>query len=49
MPSENENDGRGGPWSSRASPPTDIEDVIRQGQARLKQVMPSGGPRGRAE
>jgi len=46
MPSENENDGRGGPWSSRASPPTDIEDVIRQGQARLKQVMPSGGPRG---
>ncbi len=40
MPSWNGNGGRSG-----AAPP-DIEDLIRQGQDRLKQMMPGGGPRG---
>ena len=40
MPSWNGNGGRSGP-----SPP-DIEDLVRQGQDRLKQMMPGGGPRG---
>ncbi len=30
---------------SGASPP-DLEDLVRQGQARLMQILPSGGPRG---
>jgi membrane protease subunit HflK len=49
MPSQSGNGGRanppGNPWSSRAGPP-DFEDLIRQGQNRLKRVMPSGSPRG---
>ena len=40
MPSWNGNGGRSG-----AAPP-DIEDLVRQGQDRLKQMMPGGGPRG---
>jgi membrane protease subunit HflK len=46
MPSQNGNDGRGGPWSSGANPGSDVEDLVRQGQDRLKQIMPSGSPRG---
>ena len=46
MPSKNGNDGRGGPWSGGATCGSDIEDLVRQGQGRLKQIMPSGGPRG---
>jgi modulator of FtsH protease HflK len=46
MPSQNGNGGRGGPWGSRAKPGSDIEDLVRQGQEGLKQIMPSGGPRG---
>ena len=45
MPSQNGNGGRGGPWGSGARPGSDIEDLVRQGQDRLKQIMPSGGPR----
>ena len=40
MQSWNDNGGRSG-----AAPP-DIEDLVRQGQDRLKQMMPTGGPRG---
>ena len=44
MPSQK---GNGGPWSSGANHgPPDIEDLIRRGQDRLKQIMPSGGSRG---
>jgi membrane protease subunit HflK len=39
MPSQNGDGGRGGPGS-------DIEDLIRQGQDRINQIIPSGGPRG---
>src|ERR1700720_3265484 len=44
MPSDN--GGPRGPWGSGAKPGSDVEDVIRQGQDRLKQIMPSGGLRG---
>jgi len=45
MPSQNSNGGRGGPWGRGAQSGSDIEDLVRQGQERLKQIMPSGGPR----
>jgi len=45
MLSQNANGGRGGPWGSGAKPGSDIQDLVRQGQDRLKQIMPSGGPR----
>ena len=46
MPLQNDNGGRGGgPWGSGAKPGSDLEDLVRQGQDRLKQIMPSGGPR----
>src|SRR5262249_34214866 len=43
---QNGNGSRGGPWGSGAKPDPDIEDLVRQGQDRLKQIMPGGGPRG---
>jgi membrane protease subunit HflK len=48
MPWQSGGGGRGGPWGSgnRPGPNPNLEDLIRQGQDRLKQVMPSGGPRG---
>ena len=46
MPSQNGNGGRGGPWGSGATSGSNFEDLVRQGQDRLKQIMPSGGPRG---
>ena len=46
MPSQNSNRGRGGPWGSGAEPSSDLENLVRQGQDRLKQIMPSGSPRG---
>jgi membrane protease subunit HflK len=45
MLSESGNGGRGSPWGSGAKPGSDIETLVRQGQDRLKQVMPGGGPR----
>jgi membrane protease subunit HflK len=45
MRSQNDNGGRGGPWGSGAKRDADIQDLVRQGQDRLKQIMPSGGPR----
>ncbi len=46
MPSQIGNGGRGGPWGSGAQPDSDIVDLVRQGQDRLKRIMPGGGPRG---
>jgi len=40
MPSQN---GNGGPWGSGAKSSSDLEDLVRQGQDRLNQIMPSGG------
>ena len=46
MRSQNGDGGRGDPWGSGAKPGPDIEDLVRQGQDRLKQIMLSRGPRG---
>ncbi|MDH3234307.1 MAG: FtsH protease activity modulator HflK [Alphaproteobacteria bacterium] len=46
MPSQKGNGGRRGPWASGARPGSDIEDLVRQGQDRLKQIIPGGGSRG---
>ena len=43
MPWQNDNARPRGPWGRGVKPAADIEDVIRQGQDRLKQIMPSGG------
>jgi membrane protease subunit HflK len=45
VPSQSGNGPRGGPWGSGANPP-DIEDLLRQGRDWVKQMLPSGGPRG---
>ena len=46
MPSQNGNGGHGGPWHGGAAPGSELEVLIREGQDRLKKIMPSGGPRG---
>ena len=46
MTSQNVNGPRGSPWGSGTKPGSDIEDLIRQGQDVLKQLLPTGGPRG---
>jgi len=46
MSSQNGNGGRRGPWGRPDKPGSDIEDLVRQGQDRLKQIMPGAGPRG---
>ena len=45
MPSRNGDGGRGGPWASGAKPGSDLEHLIRQGQGRLKEIIPGGGGR----
>jgi modulator of FtsH protease HflK len=37
--------GRGAPWGSGPKPGSDLEDLVRRGQDRLKQIVPSGGLR----
>jgi membrane protease subunit HflK len=34
-----------GPWGRGARPGSDLEDVVRQAQNRVKQLLPGGGPR----
>jgi membrane protease subunit HflK len=46
MPSQNANGGRGGAWTSGAASPPDLENLVRQGQDRLKRLMSGGSPRG---
>jgi modulator of FtsH protease HflK len=45
MPSQNGDGGRGGPWASGAKPGSGLEYLIRQGQGRLKEIIPGGGGR----
>lgn len=45
MPTQGGDDGRDDPRGSRGMPP-DIDDLLRQGRARLEQLVPSGSPRG---
>src|SRR6476660_4616550 len=45
MPSQNDSRGQGGPWGSGDKFGSGMEDLIRQGQDRLRRIMPSGSPR----
>src|SRR5258705_9835882 len=45
LASQNNNGGQGGPWGSGRRRDSDFENLVRQGQDRLKQVLPAGGPR----
>ncbi|HSS64897.1 MAG TPA: SPFH domain-containing protein, partial [Gammaproteobacteria bacterium] len=44
MSNQNDDGGRGSPWSG-GKPGAELEDMVRQGQDHLKRMMPSGGPR----
>ena len=44
MPTNNGNGG--GPWGGGTNTGVDLEDLVRQGQARLRQFLPGGGSRG---
>jgi membrane protease subunit HflK len=46
MPSQSSEGNRGGPWGVRGGPSPDLEELLRQGQERLKGIMPGGRPRG---
>ena len=46
MPSQSGDGSRGGPWGVQGGPSPDLEELLRQGQDRLKRIMPGGGPRG---
>ncbi|MBT8072302.1 MAG: FtsH protease activity modulator HflK [Xanthomonadales bacterium] len=47
MVSQNGNSGRGNPWGSGTNPgPPDLSAQVRQGQERLRQIIPGGGSRG---
>ncbi|MPZ32866.1 MAG: FtsH protease activity modulator HflK [Rhodospirillales bacterium] len=45
MSSQNGNGGQGGPWGRGAKPSAEFEEIVRQAQERVKQIMPRGGPR----
>jgi membrane protease subunit HflK len=46
MSSHNGSGGRGGPWSGRSTPGSNVADLFRQGRARLEKNLPGGGSRG---
>src|SRR6201987_3942434 len=46
MPWQSGNGGPRGPWGTGAKPGSNLEDLVRQGQDRLSQIMPGGNPRG---
>jgi len=46
MSSPNGDGGQGGPRGSGSRPGSEVEDLVRQGQDLLKQVVPGGGPSG---
>ena len=46
MPSTNSKGGQGGSWGRGGAPGSDVEDLVRQVQEQLKQLMPGGGIRG---
>ena len=43
---QNDNKGRAGRPGNGAIPGSELEEIMRQGQQRLKQVLPGGGSRG---
>ncbi len=44
MPPPNGNDDPGNPWGRGNGTPPDLDQLIRQGQIRLKQALPGGSP-----
>jgi membrane protease subunit HflK len=46
MPQQNGNNSPFGPRGSGVNPIAELEELLRQGQDRLKKIMQSGGPRG---
>lgn len=46
MPRQNDNNGPGDSRRSGVNTGSDIEDLVKQGQAQLKHMMPGGGLRG---
>ena len=44
MPSQGSDGNQGGPWGSRVGPNPDLEELLRQGQDRVRRMMPAGGP-----
>ena len=44
-PTPSQDGGRGGPWGSGAKRDFDLEDLVREGQVRLKEIVPNGSPR----
>jgi membrane protease subunit HflK len=43
MPSQDNNDGQRGPWGGGTNAGPTMEDFVRDGQDRLRQMMPKGG------
>ena len=43
MPGKYGSDGPNEPWGNRGQRPPDLNELIRDGQARLKQLLPGGG------
>ncbi len=46
MPSQDANEGPSGPWGNGPNSGPTVEDLVREGQNRLRQIMPGGGGRG---
>lgn len=44
MPSQDEEPGKGGPWTPRPPPPPDLDSILRGGQQRLQKAMKGGRP-----
>ena len=45
MPTQNGNGYRGGPSRRGSNPGSELEQLIGEGQERLKQLLPDGGSR----
>jgi membrane protease subunit HflK len=43
VPKQNDGGDGGGPWNPKGQPPPEIEALIREGRARLRQILPGGG------
>ena len=45
MPDDVRNEDRG-PWGNSGKSEPQLDDLLRQGQDRLKEILPSASPRG---
>ncbi|MDH3669390.1 MAG: protease modulator HflK, partial [Paracoccaceae bacterium] len=46
MPTQNDGGNGGGPWNPKGPPPPDIDALLSEGKARLRQILPGGGAPG---